>query len=204
MHLLSSCSLRPLSRLSCNMAHRLRPTALRVWGSFLRKACVPCHVNLTHAHLHWHLHTCENGFWWTQASTFAPWSIWLLKNGRRAQTFQVKSAPFGANIKNLLPSFKDRATGCNSSERRIVLGCLRPLERPVEVAQFRRRCWRSLAQLAWARLCSLHSNWLDCTPYKGRFRLIMITQLIWCTFTILYVSAYMFGSDIATHYIMES
>eukprot|EP01050_Picozoa_sp_SAG11_P042878 SAG11_NODE_19996_length_454_cov_3.087324_1_plen_76_part_01 len=32
------------------------------------------------------------------------------------------------------------------------------------------------------------------------FQLIMITQLIWCTFTILYVSAYMFGSDIATHY----
>ena len=45
---------------------------------------------------------------------------------------------------------------------------------------------------------------LDRTSYGSRFRLIMITQLIWCTFTILYVSAYMFGSDIATYYIMES
>eukprot|EP01050_Picozoa_sp_SAG11_P035108 SAG11_NODE_12709_length_689_cov_0.962712_2_plen_105_part_00 len=38
------------------------------------------------------------------------------------------------------------------------------------------------------------------SPNRGRL-LIVITQLIWCTlkFTILYVSAYMFGSNIAAH-----
>ena len=75
-------------------------------------------------------------------------SVWLRKNGRRSQASHLKPAPFGANIKHLLPSFRDRATGCNRSERRIVLGCLRSLERPVEVVRFRTRCWRSLAQLA--------------------------------------------------------
>ena len=148
MQQLSSCSLRPLLRLSRNMAQRLRPTALQVSGSFLRQACVLCLTCRNRAAKVQQLRTCRIGFWWTRASAFAPWSIWLRKNGRRSQASHLKPAPFGANIKNLLPSFKDRATGCNRSERRIVLGCLRPLERPVEVAQFRRRCWRSLAQLA--------------------------------------------------------
>ena len=160
MQQLSSCSLRPLLRLSRNMAQRLRPTALQVSGSFLRQACVSCLTCRNRAAKVQQLRTCRIGFWWTRASAFAPWSIWLRKNGRRSQASHLKPAPFGANIKHLLSSFSDRGTECRECRRRIVFGCLRPLERPVEVAQFRRKCWRSLAQLAWARLCSLHSNWL--------------------------------------------
>eukprot|EP01050_Picozoa_sp_SAG11_P000916 SAG11_NODE_34_length_22265_cov_11.264730_2_plen_207_part_00 len=150
MQQLSSCSRALFCALSQarNMAHRLRPTALQVSGSFLRQACVLCLICRNRAAKVPQLRTCRIDFWWTRASAFAPWSISLRKNGRRAQASHFKSAPFGANIKHLLSSFRDRGTECRECRKRIVFGCLRPLKRPVEVAQFRRKCWRSLAQLA--------------------------------------------------------
>jgi len=149
VHLLSSCSRALFCALSRNMAHRLRPTALQVSGSFLRQACVLCLTCRNRAAKVPQLRTCGIGFWWTRASAFAPWSIWLRKNGRRAQASHLKPAPFGANIINLLHSFTDRATERKSLRRRIVFGCLFFFgEWLVEMARFRTRCWRSLAQLA--------------------------------------------------------
>ena len=85
MQQLSSCSRALFCALSCNMAHRFRPTALQVSSSFLRQACVLCLTCRNRAAKVPQLHTCEIGFWWTRASAFAPWSISLRKNGRRAQ-----------------------------------------------------------------------------------------------------------------------
>jgi len=160
MQQLSSCSRALFCALSRNMAHRLRPTALQVSGSFLRQACVLCLTCRNRAAKVPQLQTCEIGFWWTRASAFAPWSISLRKNGRRAQASHPKPAPFGANIKNLLHSLTDLATERKSFRRKIVFGCEFFFGEWLVGARFRKKCWRSLAQLACFRLCSLHTNCL--------------------------------------------
>eukprot|EP01050_Picozoa_sp_SAG11_P038851 SAG11_NODE_16061_length_557_cov_12.157205_1_plen_109_part_01 len=64
--------LRPLSRLSCNMAHQLRPTALQFSGWFLQQAFFVCLIDQAHAAKVRQLCTCGIGFGGPGRAPFRP------------------------------------------------------------------------------------------------------------------------------------